>query len=218
MNLFRRLPLLLWLLLLPPPLISAGEVQPYRDPSTGLMSWRVQQPGFSLQLVQMLPDYVAAVYSSRGLPPALIERMRAHCVFGTILTNDSDTTLSYRVADWRALTPDGATHPFRAKSAWVAEWASMGVGFRWSMLADEQTFAPGDWMQGFTTVELAPGSTFDFVFSVTLGDKEHDGRIAGVRCAPAQPPDTAPPLPGGAGPAAVQRTGGGADAGAGTGP
>jgi hypothetical protein len=182
-----RLPLLFWLLLLPLLSVMAGEVQGYRDPDTGLMSWRVQQPGFSLQLVQMLPDYVSAVYSSRGLPPALIERMRAHCVFGTILTNDSDATLTYRVADWRAVTPDGTAHPFMAKSAWVAEWAAMGVGFRWSMLADEQTFAPGDWMQGFTTVELAPGSEFDFVFSVDLQGERHDGRMAGVRCAPAQP-------------------------------
>jgi hypothetical protein len=181
-----RLSLWLCTLLLSLPVV-ADEVQAYRDPDTGLMSWRAQGPGFSLQLVQVLPDYVAAVYSSRGLPPALIERMRSHCVFGTILTNDSDATLSYRVADWHAITRDGIAHPFHAKSAWVAEWAAMGVGFRWSMLADEQTFAPGDWMQGFTTVELAPDSEFDFVFSVDLQGERHDGRMAGVRCAPAQP-------------------------------
>jgi hypothetical protein len=187
MSLSCRFLLSFWLLVLPSLPVTADEVQQYRDPDTGLMSWRVQQPGFSLQLVQMLPDYVAAVYSSRGLPPELIERMRAHCVFGTILTNDSDTTLTYHVADWRAVTPDGTTHPFRAKSAWMAEWAAMGVGFRWSMLADEQSFAPGDWMQGFTTVELAPDSEFDFVFSVELKEKRHDGRMEKVRCAPAQP-------------------------------
>jgi hypothetical protein len=187
MSLPCQLPSLLWLLLLASPPVVADEVLQYRDPETGLMSWRVQQPGFSLQLVQMLPDYVAAIYSSRGLPPELIDRMRAQCVFGTILTNDSDMTLTYHVADWRAVTPDGTTHPFRAKSAWVAEWAAMGVGFRWSMLADAQSFAPGDWMQGFTTVELAPDSEFDFVFSVELKDKRYDGRMAKVRCAPAQP-------------------------------
>jgi hypothetical protein len=183
-----RLPLRLWLwmLLLPSLPVMADEVQPYRDPDTGLMSWRVQQPGFSLQLVQILPDYVAAVYGSRGLPPELIQRIRGQCVFGTILTNDSDGTLSYRVAEWRAVTPDGLSHPFRAKSAWVKEWAEMGVGFRWSMLADEQSFAPGDWMQGFTTVNLAPGTEFDLVFSVYLEGKRHDGSMAGVRCAPAQ--------------------------------
>jgi hypothetical protein len=165
----------------------AADTQHFRDPETGLLAWRFQQPGFSLQLVQMLPDYVAAVYASRGLPPELIARMRDHCVFGTILTNDSDVTLRYRVADWRAVTPDGVSHPFRAKSAWVKEWAAMGVGFRWSMLADEQSFAPGDWMQGFTTVELPPDTAFDFHFSVDLQGKRHDGTMAGVRCAPAQP-------------------------------
>jgi len=188
MSLPCRLPLLLWLLVLTSLPVTAGEAEQYRDPDTGLISWRVQQPGFSLQLIQMLPDYVAAVYSSRGLPPELIERLRTHCVFGTILTNDSDATLTYHVADWRAITPDGTTHPIRAKSAWMAEWTAMGVGFRWSMLADEQSFAPGDWMQGFTTVELAPDSEFDFVYSVELKNERHDGRMAKVRCAPAQPP------------------------------
>jgi hypothetical protein len=175
------------LVLLPWPPAMAGDAQQFRDPDTGLLAWRVREPGFSLQLVQMLPDYVAAVYTSRGLPPELIAGMRGHCVFGTILTNDSHATLSYRVADWRAVTADGVSHRFRAKSAWVKEWAGMGVGFRWSMLADEQSFAPGDWMQGFITVELAPDTAFDFYFSVDLQGKRHDGSMAGVRCAPAQP-------------------------------
>jgi hypothetical protein len=42
-------------------------------------------------------------------------------------------------------------------------------------------------MQGFTTVELAPDSEFDFVFSVELKDERQDGRMPKIRCAPAQP-------------------------------
>jgi len=59
MSLTRRLPLLLWLLLLPSLPVTADEVQPFRDPDTGLMSWRVQQPGFSLQLVRISIGRVA---------------------------------------------------------------------------------------------------------------------------------------------------------------
>lgn len=176
------------LLLAIPLVVSAGEVQQHRDPDTGLMSWKAVEPGFSLQLIQVLPDYVAAVYSSRGLPDKLIERVLEHCVFGTILTNDSDTQLFYRVADWRFITPDGKPHPVKAKSVWIKEWAAMGVPFRWSMLADEQTFEPGDWMQGFTTVGLPPGSEFDFLFSWRIRGEEQHGKIEGVRCAPATAP------------------------------
>ena len=65
------------------------------NPETGLSSWKRQEQGFSLELVQVLPDYVRAVYASRGLPQAIIDRVSAYCVFGTILRNRSDRPLSY---------------------------------------------------------------------------------------------------------------------------
>ena len=176
------------LLMFMPLLLKAGEVVQHRDPRSGLLSWKAKHPGFSLRLVQMLPDYVRAVYSSRGFPEALIDKVLEYCVFGTILTNDSDTRLSYRIDGWRAITSDGEAHPIKAKSAWAEEWAAMGVPFRWTMLADEQTFEPGDWMQGFTTVRLSPGDYFDFVYSWRIRDDQHHGNIKGVRCAPITPP------------------------------
>ena len=176
------------LLLFMPLVLRAGEAEQHRDPNSGLLSWKAEHPGFSLQLVQMLPDFVKAVYSSRGLPAALIDKVLEFCVFGTILTNDSGMRLSYSIDDWRAITPDGKAHPIKAKSAWVEDWAAMGVPFRWSMLADEQTFEPGDWMQGFTTVRLRPDDAFDFVYSWSIQGDEHHGKIKGVRCAPVTPP------------------------------
>jgi len=179
---------LILLLLFVPGLVLAADAEQHRDPNTGLLSWRVKEPSFSLQLVQVLPDSVTAMYGSRGLPEELITRVRDYCVFGTILTNDSAAQLVYRVEDWHARTGDGRQHPVRAKTGWVEEWAAMGVPFRWSMLADEQTFEPGDWMQGFTTLKLSPDTAFDFAYSLEIGDEKHDGNIAGVRCAPATPP------------------------------
>lgn len=166
----------------------ADDVQQYRDPDTGLLSWKAQHPAFSLQLIQLLPDFVAAVYSSRGLPAQLIEGVNKYCVFGTIVTNESDQPVSYRVADWRYLTPDGRSRPVKTKTQWLEEWAAMGVPYRWSILPDEQTFAPGDWSQGFTTIALSPGSRFDFAYSWSHDNETHQGVLKGLRCAPAAAP------------------------------
>lgn len=177
------------LLLCLPLALSAGEVRQHTDPDTGLLSWQVHEPGFSMQLLQLLPDYVRATYIARGLPPDLVEAVAGYCVFGTIVTNDSQQQLSYRVADWRYVTADGKAHPLKTKTQWVSEWKERGVAFRWSMLPDDQTFEPGDWSQGFTTIALPPGSTFDLVYSWRYRGETHEGKLEGLRCAPAELPD-----------------------------
>jgi len=177
---------LLWCL---PLVVSAGQVQRYTDPDTGLLSWQIREPGFSMQLLQVLPDYVRATYSARGLPPDIVEAVAAYCVFGTIVTNDSQHQLSYRVAEWRYVTAYGKAHPLKTKTQWVNEWKDQGVAFRWSILPDDQTFEPGDWSQGFTTVLLPPGSVFDLVYSWSYAGDTHEGKLEGLRCAPATLPD-----------------------------
>lgn len=167
---------------------SAGEVQQQRSPRTGLYTWQVEEHGFSIQLVQILPDMVKAVYSSRGLPPRLINSMKDYCVFGTIIRNTSNKPVSYRVANWQYVTPDGKKHPVKTKTQWVKEWEAMGVPYRWSILADDQTFHPGDWIQGFTTVKLPPESTLDLIYTWRLQDEPYQNTIKGLRCAPAEAP------------------------------
>lgn len=173
-----------------PLVLSAGETQTYTDPDTGLLSWQVREPGFSMQLLQLLPDYVRATYMARGLPPDLVETVAGYCVFGTIITNDSQHRLSYRVADWRYITSDGKAHRLKTKTQWVSEWKERGVAFRWSILPDDQTFEPGDWSQGFTTIALPPGSTFDLVYSWRYQGETREGKLEGLRCAPAALPDS----------------------------
>jgi hypothetical protein len=158
------------------------------NPDTGLRSWKVGGQAFSIELIQVLPDYVRAVYAARGLPQKIIDDVSSYCVFGTIIRNTTAEPLSYRVADWRYITPDGTRHRLKTKSEWVQEWRDMGVAFRWSMLADEQTFAEGDWVQGFTTVKLPPGSRFDLDYSWSQYGKQYSGIIEGMRCAPVEAP------------------------------
>jgi len=180
---------ILGLLLVAPFAARAGGVQQYRDPGTGLLSWQAQEPGFSLQLIQLLPDYVAAVFGSKGLSPAVVDSVKAYCVFGTIVSNESDQQVAYRVADWRYVTPDGREHPVKTKTQWLREWKEMGASYRWLMLPDDQTFEEGDWSQGFTTVLLPPESSFNLLYSWRYRGERRQGKIEGVRCAPAKLPD-----------------------------
>jgi hypothetical protein len=168
--------------------LAEGAVEKHVNPDTGLFSWKSRGDALELEFIQVLPDYVRAVYSSRGLPQEIIDKVSGYCVFGTILHNRSDGPVAYRVADWRYITPDGERHRIRTKTEWVHEWRDMGVAFRWSMLPDDQTFEVGDWGQGFTTIGLAPGSRFDLEYSWRVNDSRFTRTIKGVECAPEEAP------------------------------
>lgn len=178
--------LLLAGLLLPPG--AGSSVQQQVNPESGLSSWKTAGDALSLELLQVVPDYVRAVYSARGLPQTIVDAVSSYCVFGTILRNTSQQPLRYRVADWRYITPDGVRHRIKTKSQWVGEWRKMGVAFRWSLLPDDQTFNVGDWGQGFTTIGLQPGDRFDLEYSWRQGEATVTRTIREVHCAPVQPP------------------------------
>jgi len=175
-----------WLLL---PVMVYGASVERVSPDTGLSSWKSEGDALEFELVQVLPDYVRAVYAARGLPDVVVDKVSSYCVFGTILHNRTDRPLSYKVAEWRYITTDGVSHRIRTKSEWVDEWHDMGIAFRWSMLPDDQTFEVGDWGQGFTTIGLQPGNRFALEYSWTQDGKTETRTIKEVRCAPAEAPE-----------------------------
>lgn len=170
------------------PLGACSSVQRQVNPESGLSSWKTSGDALSLELLQVVPDYVRAVYSARGLPQAIVDAVSSYCVFGTILHNTTQQPLSYRVAEWRYITPDDVRHRIKTKSEWVSEWRDMGVAFRWSLLPDDQTYNVGDWGQGFTTIGLKPGDHFDLEYSWRQGDTTVTRTIREVQCAPVQAP------------------------------
>ena len=162
----------------------AAQVTRERNPTTGLWVYKAVEDGFSIELIQLHADFIRATYESKGFTDAMLDEAAAFCSYGTIAKNLTDKPLSYRVADWRAVTPDGTAHPLKTKSEWLAEWQAAGIPFNWSILPDSPTFQPGDWAQGFTTVKLPRDSTFDLRYSWTVGDEKHVGVIKDVECPP----------------------------------
>ena len=169
---------------------TALEVSPEQNTNTGLLSWSVNEPEVSLKLIQLLPEYAAAVFSSRGLPPQVVDTLKNYCVFGTIIKNKSTGTLAYRVSDWRYVTPDGQAHTMKTKTEWVKQFADMGAPFRWLFLPDDQIIHVGDWSQGFTTIKLPPNSTFNLKYSWRYQGETHQRTLENLRCAPAKIPSS----------------------------
>lgn len=163
--------------------IAGAETLRTPIPDTPLYTYKHVGAAFSLELIQLLPDGVRAIYMAKNLPTHVVENIAAYCVFGSVARNESARPLSYRVADWRAITPDGAIHRLRNKYDWLREWRRDGVDFGWSILPAAQSFEPGDWGQGFTTLALPRGARFDLDFTWRQDGKTHTARLENVECA-----------------------------------
>ena len=154
------------------------------DAETGLKSWKWEGNGLGIELIQVPPDFIRASYARRGLPDTVIEAVATRCVFGTIIRNISEWPLSYRVADWRYTTDAGMEKPIKTKSEWLEEWRAMGVRFSWSILADDPTFAVGDWIQGFTTMAEPHASRLDLKVVWSIEGESYEKILSGLECAP----------------------------------
>ena len=79
----------------------AADVVIHKNEVSGLLTWTADDTGFRIELIQLLPDFIRAIYAKHNFPDNEIERIASYCVFGTILNNTSDRHLSYQVANWR---------------------------------------------------------------------------------------------------------------------
>jgi hypothetical protein len=165
----------------------AGTVRS-TNPDNGLSNWESTDAPFSLQLLQLMPDNLRALYSNKGFPPDLVEEIAGYCVFGSVARNLSNQALDYDVADWHAVTADGVKHTPRTKTEWLAIWRSRGVDYGWSILPAAQTFGPGDWAQGFVTIKLPRDTRFNFDYSWRQNGQTFHATLEGVQCAPERLP------------------------------
>jgi len=166
-----------------------AKVSVYKNETSGLLTWTSEDEGFSIELIQLLPDFVRAIYAKHNFPADEIERIASYCVFGTILKNTSDQQMKYYVKNWRYQAKDedsrpGRLRPVKTKTQWLDEWRRAGITFSWTLLPDAGEFEVGDWQQGFTTIELPRETAFDLIYKWQLDGVAHSGVLEGLKCAP----------------------------------
>jgi hypothetical protein len=170
--------------------VEAANVTINKNEISGLLSWTVDDEGIRIELIQLIPDFIRAIYAKHNFPDDEVERAASYCMFGTILQNTSSQHLSYRVADWRYVTKDGTQYQVKTKTQWLEEWKKAGILFSWTLLPDIGEFAVGDWQQGFTTIKLPRESEFDLIYKWKLDGKTHAGVLENLKCAPESLPAT----------------------------
>lgn len=164
--------------------LHAAEISIDKNKATGLLTWTSKDDGFSIQLIQLIPDFVRAVFSKRDFTKAEVEHIASYCLFGTVLQNTSKQQLIYDVTDWTYTDRQGNSFPVKSKNQWLEEWKKLGITFSWTLLPGQGTFEVGDWQQGFTTIKLPREASFDFTYTWTLDGKPHTGTIKNMNCAP----------------------------------
>lgn len=167
----------------------AAQLTQSNNPVTGLRSWKQSDRGISIEFIQLTPEAAQATYSTRDLSPAIYETMRGYCFFGSVVRNEADAPLTYKVADWRVVNAKGKKLKLRTKTEWVNEWRKKGGRFAWSILPDDITLEVGDWALGYTPVQVAAGEQFDLIYVWSQNGKTFTGVLPHVECyaAPAQP-------------------------------
>ena len=164
--------------------LHAAKITPQKNADTGLYSWVTESEGFSIELIQLLPDFTRAIYASHGYPKAEVERIASYCLFGSVIKNTSQQVLDYDISTWIYTDARGKVAPVKTKSQWLEEWQKAGIQFSWTLLPDKETFYEGDWQQGFTTIKLPPESAFSITYKWSLDGVEHTDIFEGLRCAP----------------------------------
>ena len=116
-----------------PPGALAADAAPAAAASAAQPSWTNARHAFTVQLIQLSPDSVRAFYENMGYPSKAIDAIARVCVFGTSIRNNAKAPITYDVADWKAVTPDGRQHPLITKTQWLQRWKPLGVRSDWSI-------------------------------------------------------------------------------------
>ena len=164
--------------------INAASISVHKNELSGLLTYTSEDDGFSIELIQLLPDFVHAVYAKHDFSKSEIDRINTYCVFGSIIKNTSQQQLAYKVSDWTYVDAKGNKHPVKTKSQWLEEWRKAGIKFSWTLLPDEGIFEVGDWQQGFTTIKQPRDLKFDLNYTWKLNGVAHSGTLKDLSCAP----------------------------------
>lgn len=166
---------------------SNDNLTVHKNKDSGLLTWASDENGFSIELIQLLPDFVRAIYAKHDFPDDELERIANYCVFGTIIKNTSKQVMSYKVSNWKYVA-NNKTYDVKTKTQWLDEWRKVGIIFSWTLLPDSGVFEVGDWQQGFTTIELPRNTKFDLTIEWDIDGQQYNNTLEGIICPPENPP------------------------------
>lgn len=171
---------------------AMADVTRSADEQTGLVSWKMHDANFELELTQLLPDQTRAFYLARGFSKETANRLATGCIMQTIGRNNADKGVQGAVdmdlRRWRMLH-GGVEGPIKLKEQWDSEWPSGEVSdtarlaFRWATFPTQQDFMPGDFGWGMTSFGLAPGQRFDLKIVWSAAGVQKQVWIKGIQCA-----------------------------------
>lgn len=120
---------------------------------------RATQGGVTLTANSLGVASRIAFYGARGFAADAIQPYAQACGFSFGMQNGGATTLTTRLAEWRAVGPDGRAVRLRLPLEWERQWVvakvtdASRIAFRWAQFQAENVFEPGDWIMGMATLE-----------------------------------------------------------------
>lgn len=158
---------------------------------SGDVEWRhrAAQGAVTLAANPLRPAARAAFYEARGFTVGQIRAYSQSCGFSFGMQNGGKTSVSSRLADWRAVGADGSSIAFKLPARWDEEWEQAGVppaariAFKWAQFQTENVFEPGDWIMGMATLERAPAAPFRLVARYRDEKGNHEIVLDKLECA-----------------------------------
>jgi hypothetical protein len=150
----RRLPFLVFSLLLSASVLAAVPVSPNRNELHDGVSFRIA-PG--------RPDAVAAFYEARGFPPPAIRALRESCFLSVVIRNQRSDVVWLELDRWRFIDDTGRAVERLARPYWDARWDRLGLPatnratFGWTQLPEQRDLRPDEPVGGNVLVTPPPG-------------------------------------------------------------
>ena len=170
---------------------KAGVTQSV-DEQTALVSWRINEGNFELQLKQLLPDQTRAFFLARGFSKEIANRIATSCIMQIIGRNTAEQgmpgSIDVDLKQWRMLH-SGREEPLKLKEQWDSEWQTDKVddaarlAFRWATFPTRQDFSSQDFGWGMMGFGLPPGEYFDLKIVWSVAGVGKEAWIRGIQCA-----------------------------------
>lgn len=169
--------------------LLAGASLPVR--ADGDIEWRhrVTQGAVTLSANPLDRASRTAFYSARGFAAEAIRPYAQACGFSFGMQNGGASTLSTRLADWRAVGVDGRAVRLRLPGEWDLQWAKAQVpeaariAFRWAQFQAKNVFEAGDWIMGMATLDAPLPGTFRLIARYHDEKGDHEIVLDKLACA-----------------------------------